>query len=683
MAIDVSKFNQTFFDESLEGLEAMESGLLELEADTGDNEAINTIFRAAHSIKGGAGTLGFTAMADFTHHLETLLDRRRSGRGDVTQETIDVLLNSVDCLREMMSSAMTGEDVDLERVSQVEAELQQLVDSDPDVEDESSEQSSPEGSAGEQEEASAAGETSWRITFAPHPEMLRTGNDPVRILSELADLGTYEVEADTSAIPGLDELDVELSYAAWTIELRSIEGGESIDRTAIDPSMKVGSWLTLTLTLTLALRLRPQPRPRPRLMLKSRPRHRLRPRQRLRQGLRLRRRPRATRTTSSCRAKPTSVQRPRFTPNVVLRWKPPAMCRLAVVRSSESMQRCCSVSVRWPRVSWKARVDLSLSTGQSRLTGRCSSSALMSCSPATETNPPGSDDVERGRGMAPTTKEHDAREFCFEERHFQIVCSMAREQAGIELNETKEELVYGRLARRLRALGLREFDDYFALLQQSGSPELSGFVNAITTNVTSFFREPHHFDFMRDEALPRLMANRPDRRLRIWSAACSTGQEPYSIAATTADVLKASTGPEWDCKILATDIDSDALATGEAGVYNEHVLPSLSVLGEHEKWFRPNRDGGHRVAPALQKMIYFRPLNLMAPWPMQGKLDIIFCRNVVIYFSVETQRKLFSRFAEILAPDGYIFIGHSESMLHSADLFTMVAQATYQPTKTA
>ncbi len=248
MAIDVSKFHQTFFDESLEGLEAMETGLLELEADTGDNEAINTIFRAAHSIKGGAGTLGFTAMADFTHHLETLLDRRRGGTGEVTQETISVLLSSVDVLRDMMSAAQFGEDVDTDRVSEVEAQLQQLVDSDEDDSDE--EDSDQQDGSGVETASDADAEANqaentgggspqpvsdgWLITFAPHPEMFRTGNDPVRILAELADLGQYSVVADPSDLPGLDELDVELSYVSWAIELRPEDGADPIERSSVE-----------------------------------------------------------------------------------------------------------------------------------------------------------------------------------------------------------------------------------------------------------------------------------------------------------------------------------------------------------------------------------------------------------------------------------------------------------------
>lgn len=283
---------------------------------------------------------------------------------------------------------------------------------------------------------------------------------------------------------------------------------------------------------------------------------------------------------------------------------------------------------------------------------------------------------ESGAGAATSTAE---REFRLEDRHFEYFQTLARQQAGIELNDSKRELVYGRLARRLRALGLADFDGYLELLTANGSDELVNFLNAITTNVTSFFREQHHFEFLRDEALPRLMERRSaKRRLRIWSAACSTGQEPYSIAVTMAGALP--TNQTWDWRILATDIDRTALSRAAAGVYDAADIPDLGSFGDRNRWFPPVPGGGTtvRAADALRDMIYFRPLNLMDPWPMKGPIDVIFCRNVVIYFSKETQRKLFARFAEVLAPDGYVFIGHSESMLHSADLFESVGRTIYR-----
>ena len=245
MPIDVSKFHQTFFEESLEGLEAMETGLLELE-EAADDEAMNTIFRAAHSIKGGAGTLGFSAIADFTHHVETILDRRRAGTGEVTQETIDVLLASVDCLRDMLAAAQDGDEFDTDRVAEVETRLQQLLDRDTPGADGATHPPTPmvdETTSSDEPAVGAAvpdAAEGWRISFAPHADMLRTGNDPVRILGELADLGEYRVTADLSALPELETLDVEVCYAVWSIEVEPSAGGPAVERSAVE---RVFDWV--------------------------------------------------------------------------------------------------------------------------------------------------------------------------------------------------------------------------------------------------------------------------------------------------------------------------------------------------------------------------------------------------------------------------------------------------------
>jgi two-component system, chemotaxis family, sensor kinase CheA len=239
MAIDVSKFHQTFFEESLEGLDTMEASLLELEDGSGDTEVINTIFRAAHSIKGGAATLGFTAMAELTHLLETILDRRRSGHGEVTEDTVDVLLASVDCLRDMFAAAQLDETFDAAAVADVEVRLQRVIDTDDGVTDGGDGPNSADGPGNQAAEPAGADDVEdapaggWHITFAPFPGIFRTGNDPVRVLGELADLGTYDVEADVSALPELEALDVEISYASWTVELRPTEGGRPIGRFAV------------------------------------------------------------------------------------------------------------------------------------------------------------------------------------------------------------------------------------------------------------------------------------------------------------------------------------------------------------------------------------------------------------------------------------------------------------------
>jgi chemotaxis protein methyltransferase CheR len=271
------------------------------------------------------------------------------------------------------------------------------------------------------------------------------------------------------------------------------------------------------------------------------------------------------------------------------------------------------------------------------------------------------------------------REFLFEDHHFDMLRKLARQQAGIELNDSKRELVYGRLARRLRELRLTNFDDYCRLLQDPSGRETSDFVNAITTNHTAFFREEHHFEFLRDEALPALMKKRAAaKRIRIWCAAASTGQEPYTLAITSHAVL--GSAPGWDYKILATDIDSTAIAKCNAGVYRESDIPEVTGYGSRRDWFRPGGSGlSVEMSDHLRQLLYFRELNLMNDWPMTGPIDIIFCRNVVIYFSKETQRELFKRFAKLIAPDGYLFIGHSESILHSTDLFEPVGRTIYRP----
>lgn len=270
------------------------------------------------------------------------------------------------------------------------------------------------------------------------------------------------------------------------------------------------------------------------------------------------------------------------------------------------------------------------------------------------------------------------REFAFDRRHFQLLRAVARDDAGIDLNDSKDGLVYGRVVRRIRDLGLTSFDEYCALVAAKRSPERAEFINCITTNVTAFFREPHHFTFLRDEALPELMSQRAKtRRLRVWSAACSTGQEPYSIAMTVADAIPAFEG--WDWKILATDIDSNVVAAAERGVYVPREMAGVGP--EHRRWFRPtgaDEPPSMQISPKLQQSIYFRVLNLIEPWPMHGPLDVIFCRNVIIYFSAATQQRLIERFAQLLAPGGFLVIGHSESILHAPDQFESLGRTIYR-----
>ncbi|MSQ69138.1 MAG: protein-glutamate O-methyltransferase CheR [Gammaproteobacteria bacterium] len=271
------------------------------------------------------------------------------------------------------------------------------------------------------------------------------------------------------------------------------------------------------------------------------------------------------------------------------------------------------------------------------------------------------------------------REFEFLDRHFQFLRQLAGKHAGINLTEAKRDLVYGRITRRLRALKLTGFDAYCDLLTQQPHEELGDFINAITTNLTSFFREPHHFDFIRDHLLPNWRATRGAApRLRCWSAGCSTGEEPYSLAMTLLDALPVAAC--HDVKILATDIDTNVLAHAAAGIYGLEPVLALSAP-QRRRWFRRGKDPHQNhacVVPALRQVINFLPLNLMDSWPMKGPLDLIFCRNVVIYFDKPTQRRLFDRYAELLAPDGHLIIGHSETLYGVSDQFELVGRTTYR-----
>ncbi len=271
-------------------------------------------------------------------------------------------------------------------------------------------------------------------------------------------------------------------------------------------------------------------------------------------------------------------------------------------------------------------------------------------------------------------------EFEFSDQDFQNIRRIINRIAGISLADGKRELVYSRLSRRLRQLGLRRFDEYCTLLETSNDTvELGEFVNALTTNLTAFFRESHHFDFLANELLPAFMRDRglTNRRLRIWSAGCSTGEEPYSIAMVVRETLPAV---GWDVKILATDLDSNVLATAQRGIYDWDRVKDLPET-RRRRWFLKGcgaQAGQVRVAPALCDLISFRRLNLMEDWPMRGVFDIVFCRNVVIYFDKPTQSALFERFADRMIKQGHLFVGHSESLFKVTERFTPLGKTIYQ-----
>ena len=266
------------------------------------------------------------------------------------------------------------------------------------------------------------------------------------------------------------------------------------------------------------------------------------------------------------------------------------------------------------------------------------------------------------------------REFTMTYANFAHIRDIAYDLTGITLSDHKQNMIYGRLARRLRALGLSSFDDYCNLLSED-SPELHEFINAITTNLTAFFRENHHFDFLKTTAFPNIIRkNMASKRLRIWSAGCSTGEEPYSIAMT----LSATAGfNQWNAKILATDLDSNVVDKGRRGIYQEDRC--TGIPNEYTRYLKRNPSTGEiKIREDVQEKIAFKQLNLLHQWPMKGPFDIIFCRNVVIYFDQETQKKLFARYHKMLAEGGYLFIGHSENLNRVSNDFTSLGKTMYQ-----
>ncbi|MGA3302619.1 MAG: protein-glutamate O-methyltransferase [Methylovirgula sp.] len=272
-------------------------------------------------------------------------------------------------------------------------------------------------------------------------------------------------------------------------------------------------------------------------------------------------------------------------------------------------------------------------------------------------------------------------EFLMTPADFKQIAAMLHADAGIHLPESKATLVYSRLIKRLRTLGLKSFRDYCALVsERGGADERQQMLAALTTNVTRFFREPHHFEHLRKQVLPSLMETaKRGGRVRIWSAACSNGAEPYSIALTLLSVFPTVTS--FDVKILATDIDQHMIAEASAGLYNDAALQPVPADLRLRYFTATRREEGKmwQAGDALRSLVSFRELNLVGSWPMHGKFDVIFCRNVVIYFEEDTQGRLWNRFVPHLAPGGRLYIGHSERLSGpAATMFESEAITTYR-----
>ena len=283
--------------------------------------------------------------------------------------------------------------------------------------------------------------------------------------------------------------------------------------------------------------------------------------------------------------------------------------------------------------------------------------------------------------MALSTKQHSrqeaGKEFDFTRADFERVRGLIYKRAGISLADSKQEMVYSRLARRLRALGLGSFANYLDELEANRMPdEWESFVNALTTNLTSFFREAHHFPLLAEHAAKaKRQAGAP---LTIWCSASSTGEEPYSIAMTLCEAFNTLTPP---VSIVATDIDTNVLATASAGVYPMERVDKLEPERLRRFFLKGKgaQEGLVRIRPELRQLVTFRQLNLLSDdWALRGPFDAIFCRNVMIYFDKATQRKILSRFVPLMKPDGLLFAGHSENFLYVSDALRLRGKTVYE-----
>jgi chemotaxis protein methyltransferase CheR len=271
-------------------------------------------------------------------------------------------------------------------------------------------------------------------------------------------------------------------------------------------------------------------------------------------------------------------------------------------------------------------------------------------------------------------KVESAKEFIFTKSDFERVRALIYKRAGISLADSKQEMVYSRIARRLRATGIVSFSTYLDQLEAGRlGDEWEAFTNALTTNLTSFFREAHHFPLLAEHV--RRLEGGP---ITIWCSASSTGEEPYSIAMTVCEAFNSLTPP---VQIIATDIDTNVLAVGAQGVYGFERLDKMAP--ERAKRFflrgKGEQEGMVRVRPELRQLVTFKPLNLLGDgWPLTGQFDVIFCRNVMIYFDKATQRKILARFVPLMKPHGLLFAGHSENFMYVSDALKLRGKTVYE-----
>ena len=267
----------------------------------------------------------------------------------------------------------------------------------------------------------------------------------------------------------------------------------------------------------------------------------------------------------------------------------------------------------------------------------------------------------------------------FKDSHFERFCELVAEYTGIKLSDTKVEMVYRRFAPRIRELGLDDLGQSCELLQGRNAEELLIFSNIITTNLTSFFRENHHFEYLRKEIIPVLKKqNAASKKIRIWSAGCSTGEEPYSIAMVLREAIPHL--GQWDARILATDLDTTCLEKAKLGKYSEKNVEGIAN-SQLRRWFTKRSEDDEvvvKVKPELQSLIAFRHLNLMHRWPFSGLFDVIFCRNVMIYFDKPTQGTLIKKFSQHQKSEDTLIIGHSENITAVTNDYSLSGQTIYK-----
>ena len=297
----------------------------------------------------------------------------------------------------------------------------------------------------------------------------------------------------------------------------------------------------------------------------------------------------------------------------------------------------------------------------------------MKADPAYRPRPPAPRALERAAPAEPNAMAF--RSFAFSDADFSRLQRMIFDFAGISLNANKKAMAYSRLTKRLRQLNFSTFGEYLDFVQSSGDDEHVRFINALTTNLTYFFREPHHFPILVDH-LMTMAAREP---LVVWSAACSTGEEPYSIAMAVIEAFASDAPP---VRIIASDLDTEALAAASRGVYAMEKLASLSPP-RLKKFFLKGagaQAGYARIRPEVQRLVEFRQVNLHeGPWDIEAPLAAIFCRNVMIYFNKATQSKILSRFMPLLRPNGLLFAGHSENFFYNAgDIFRSRGKTVYE-----